>query len=450
MRSHDGPLPAMPLSRRGLLGLGARALGGTALAATASAGCARSAGRSGELTVMTHAGEFDEAARREAERVLGVRVRRIDPDLTRLTAMLAEGGPPDVIRGSGVIDTPFLAASRLALDLDPHLAASRVLNAADLEPVGDAWRFDGVRQGTGPRYGLVKDYSQDGMFWCDASLFDRAGVPLPDPSRPLGHDAWLDLARSLTVREGGRTTTYGLDVTALGGFVQLLGMTASAGGRIFGDDLATVDFSAPEPREVLRWYLAYVRARTGFSPVDMNPDGWPWPAFQARRMAMVMSGYWLGALIAEEPALPEDAVLMPAPSFGGPRVSPCYAAAGLWIPRTCPVPETAWAFFEWYFAGAPARDRADQGFGVPPRTSLRSRLPAAEPFQKQALEVQNAELPYLEILSFTPYAREEALDSAVNRVVPEVFARDASPGALADQLNTAINEVLARGRKRIG
>ncbi|ROO90539.1 multiple sugar transport system substrate-binding protein [Actinocorallia herbida] len=445
MRSHDGPSPARSLSRRGVLGLGAQALAGAALA-----GCAKPARHNGELTVMTHANEFDEAARKEAERVLGVRVRRLDPDLTRLTAMLAEGGPPDVIRGSGTIDAPFLAASRLALDLDPHLTASKAIDAADLDPVGDAWRFDGVRQGAGPRYGLVKDYSQDGMFWCDASLFDRAGVALPDPSRPLGHDAWLDLARDLTVRSGGRTTTYGLDVSGLGGFLHLMGMTASAGGRIFGDDLATVDFSAPEPREVLRWYLAYIRARTGFSPVDLNPDGWPWPAFQARRMAMVMAGYWLGALIADEPALPADARLMPAPSFGGPRVSPCYAAAGLWIPRTCPIPETAWAFFEWYFAGAPARDRADRGFGVPPLTSLRSRLPAAEPFQTRALEVQRAELPHLTVLSFTPYAREEALDAVINRVVPEAFARDASPGALAELLTTEINEVLARGRERVG
>ncbi|MDX6741968.1 extracellular solute-binding protein [Actinocorallia sp. A-T 12471] len=445
MRSSDGPSPAPSFSRRGVLGFGAHAL-----AAAALAGCASPARDTGELTVMTHVDEFDEPARKAAENALGVRVRRIDPDLTRLTAMLAEGRPPDLVRGTGTLDTPFLAASRLALDLDPYLAASTAIDAADLDPVNDIWRFDGVRQGAGPRYGLVKDYSQDGMFWCDAEVFERAGVAPPDPSRQLGHDAWLDLARELTVRRGGRTSTYGLDVSSLGGFIHLMGMTAAAGGRVFGDDLATVDFSAPEPKEVLRWYLSYIRARTGFSPVDLNPDGWSWPAFQARRMAMVMSGYWLGALVGDEPALAEHARLMPAPSFGGPRVSPCYAAVGLWIPKACPIPETAWAFLEWYFAGPPAVERAGQGFGIPALTSLQAKLPDARPFQKEALEVQRAELPYLSVLSFTPYARSEALDSVVNRVVPEVFARDASPGGLADALNREINEVLARGRERVG
>lgn len=326
MSSYSASRVTRPLSRRGFLGLAAAAAGGAV-----AGGCSR---EGAGLTVMTHEGEFGETERGAAEKALGMPVRRIEPDLTRLTAMLAAGGAPDVVRAVGTLEAPFLAASGLALDLDPYFAGSRVLRPGDLDAVNDVWRFDGRTQGKGPRYGLAKDYSQDGMFWCDTAVFDRAGVDVPDPARPLGHEEWLDLARRLTVRRGGRTATYGLDVSGLGTFVHLMGMTAQAGGRVFDEGLGRVDFSAPEPLGVLEWYLAYVRARVGFSPADPDPDGWSWPAFQAGRMGMAMAGYWFGALIAEEDGPAARSVLMPAPLFGEHRVSPCYAAAGLWIPRS--------------------------------------------------------------------------------------------------------------------
>ncbi|MCD0452679.1 extracellular solute-binding protein [Actinocorallia sp. API 0066] len=399
---------------------------------------------------MTWEGEFDEAARAAAERALGLRVTRIDPDLTRLTAMITAGSPPDVVRAAGALDTPFLVARKLALDLDPYLAASSALSADDLEPIGDVWRFDGVKQGAGPRYGLTKDYSQDAMFWCDAEVFAAADVPLPDAAKPLGHEEWLDLARRLTVRRGGRTRIHGLDVSGQGMFVQLMGATAAEGGSVFSADLARVDFSAPEATAVLGWHLAYMDARVGFSPADPNPDGWPFPAFQARRMAMATAGYWFGALLDDDPALARAAHLMPAPLFGGPRVSPCYSGIGMWIPRACPDPDAAWAFFEWYFGGEPARERAVSGFGLPALKSLRSSLPQGEEFQRRAVAVQEAELPYLTVLSFTPYARSAELEDIVTRVLRKAHAEGLSAGKTADALNTDMNAVLARGRDLVG
>lgn len=439
MRSHGGGL-----TRRSLLALGALAGGGALLGA-----CGDDAPGDG-ITVMTLAGEFDEEARRAAEKALGLRIRRIDPDLTRLTAMLASGAPPDVVRAAGGLEVPFLAARELALDLDPYFASSGVLRVDDLEPVNDVWRFDGRVQGRGPRYGMAKDYSQDGMFWCDTGVFEKAGVEPPDPARPLGGEEWLDLARRLTVREDGRTRTYGLDVSGLNPFVQFMGLTAAAGGELFSEDLASVDFSAPEPLSALGWYLDYVRAGVGFSPVSPNPDGWPWPAFQARRMAMVMAGYWFGGLIVDDPALGEASVLAPAPRFGGERVSPSYGTVGYWIPRESRDPDAAWAFFEWYLGGDPARERAARGFGMPALRSLRGELPSGLPFQKRALEVQEAELPYLSVLSFSPYARVDALDGVVNRVLPAAHEEDRSPGRVADLLNTEMNEILTRGRDLVG
>jgi len=432
------------LTRRGALRLGLLAGGGALLG-----GCSEGGSRD-EITVMTLAGEFDEETRRAAERALGLRIRRIDPDLTRLTAMLAAGDPPDVVRAAGALEVPFLVAREMALDLDDHFAASDVLRADDLDPVNDVWRFDGAVQGRGPRYGMAKDYSQDGMFWYDAELFEKAGVDLPDTSRPLGGDEWLDLARRLTVRKNGRTEVHGLDVSSLNPFVQFQGLTTAAGGALFSDDLASVDFSSPEALGVLRWYLDYIEAGVGFSPVSPGPDGWAWPPFQARRMAMVMAGYWFGGLIVDDPGLAEASRFAPAPLFGPERISPSYATIGYWIPRKSRNPDAAWAFFEWYLGGPPAQERAATGFGLPALRSLRSRLPRELPFQKQVLEVQEAEDPYFSTLSFTPYARVDALDGVINRVLPAAYEQGRSAGQTADLLNEEVNEVLKRGRELVG
>ena len=64
---------------------------------------------------------------------------------------------------------------------------------------------------------------------------------------------------------------YGLNVTAMGTFSQLMGMTASAGGSLFADDLATVDFTTPEAlqgAEAGTW----TTRRPDIGPSVVNPD----------------------------------------------------------------------------------------------------------------------------------------------------------------------------------
>lgn len=130
-------------------------------------------------------------------------------------------------------------------DLDPYFTKSEVLKASDLAAANDVWRYDGKKQGAGPRYGMARDYSQDSMFWYRSDMFEEAGLDLPSETEPLSCDEWLDLGEQLTRRRLGKVKVYGLDATGMGVFSQLMWMTASAGGSLFADDMATVDFSSP-------------------------------------------------------------------------------------------------------------------------------------------------------------------------------------------------------------
>ncbi|HEY3005349.1 MAG TPA: extracellular solute-binding protein [Kribbellaceae bacterium] len=399
---------------------------------------------------MTNSGEFSPKDVKAASAALGFTVKVVEYDLTKLTAMLASGNPPDVVRGLGATETPYLVARDVAENLDPYFAKSTLIKEDDIDPVNDLWRFDGQKQGAGPRYGMAKDYSQDAMLWYNGALFDAANVARPSTTTPLLYDELLEDAKRLTKRQGAKVSVYGLNPNGLSLFVTLLNMTASAGGRLLSDDLASVDFSGPEALRALTWYVDYAKAGIGPTVLNPDPNGWDGPTFQAGRMAISQSGYWLGGVFSADAKTAKVARFLPAPQFDtSRRISPCSGATGLWMPKAGKNKDAAWRFMEWYLAGAAAKDRASGGWGIPPLKSLQKLMPQVQPYQKEAYQVQMAEQKYLSVLSFTPYARVEAFDTTINRELPKAIKGGVAPAQLADTLNDELNKQLASGKQRL-
>ncbi|TDC27419.1 extracellular solute-binding protein [Streptomyces sp. 8K308] len=437
------------LSRRRFLGLSAAV--GTAALSGCALSVAQGAGRH-PVTVMATADDISPELVQLAAEQLDIRIDIVTYDPTRLTAMLASGQPPDLVRGLGAVDTPYLVAREAAEDLDPYFARSSILRVDDLDPVNDLWRFDGRRQGVGPRYGMAKDYSQDSMFWYNTALFEQVGVSdYPPDDQPLTYEEWLDLGQRLAQRDGGRTTVFGMSANGLGPLVNLMTITAAAGGQLFSDDLSRVDFSSPEARQALTWYLEYAQSRVGPSLINPDPNVWDGPTYQAGRLAMSNSGYWFGGLVGtSSPEIAAASRLAPAPQFAGrPRISTCQSGTGFWMPRKARNKDTAWRLFEWFFGEGPAQGRASGGWGIPTLLSLRSLMPSEQLYQQQALRVQNAELEYFSTLSFTPYARSTALDSVLNQALPAAMRGDKPLDVLVRELNEGMNHQMDLGKELV-
>jgi multiple sugar transport system substrate-binding protein len=440
------------LSRRGFLGLSA---GGVAAGAAALSGCALSvaggATGSNSVSIMANEGDFTDEMIAEARDKLGISISVILFDVTRLTAMLASGQPPDLVRGLGALDTPYLVARDVAEDLDPYFAQSSVLKIDDLDPVNDLWRYDGQRQGRGPIFGMAKDYSQDSMFWYNTALFDEAGVhDYPSTTEPISYDELLDLGERVVQREGGRTLVYGLSANGLGLFSNLMVLTAAAGGSLFSEDLGRVDFSSPEARRALSWYLDYVKSGVGPSLIDPDPNLWDGPTYGSGRMAMSNTGYWFLGNIAATPDIAEVSHLMPAPQFdSGRRVSPCQAATGFWMPKKAAHKDEAWRVFEWFFGESPAEGRASSGWGIPTLKSLRELMPRQEPWQEEALRTQEAELEHFSVLSFTPYVRVDSLIADMNQVMPPAMRGEMSLDDCVRELNERMNHQMDLGKELV-
>ncbi|WP_327137694.1 extracellular solute-binding protein [Streptomyces sp. NBC_01340] len=449
MRPHTGA----PLSRRQFLTLSAA---GAASGTAALSGCALqvSSGVSGPgetVTLMVKPDDISPELIRQAQKDIGIKIVTVRYDLTKLIGMMTNGNPPDLVRGVGAVDAPYFAARDVAEELDPYFATSGILRLDDLDPVNDLWRYDGRTQGRGPRYGMAKDFSQDSMYWYNTTLFDKAGVDYPPEAEPVTYEEWLDSAERLTRRSNGQTIVFGGSYNGVLTPNLLASLTASAGGSLFSDDFSRVDFTTPEARKALSWYIDYVRARVGPSIIQPDPNAWDGPTYQANRLAMSNSGYWLGGLINADKKLAPVSRLAPAPIFeGGRRISPCQAGTGLWMPRKAQNKDAAWRVFEWFFGEAPARARASSGWGIPTLKSLRSLMPAQEEYQRRVLKVQNAELKHFSAIAFTPYATADSLYTLFNQIAPAAMRGHMSVDTLAGRLNSAMNEQLKRGKEQVG
>ncbi|MBC2906499.1 extracellular solute-binding protein [Streptomyces cupreus] len=450
MRPHAGA----PLSRRRFLSLSA---GGAAAGAAALSGCAlqvagAASGGGGEsITVMAELNDLGPELIQQAQKELGIRITVVKNDITRLIAMITSGNPPDLVRGLGALDAPYFAARGVAENLDPYFAKSSILKVDDLDPANDLWRYDGKTQGNGPRYGMAKDFSQDAMFWYNTSHFDKAGLAYPSETEPITYEEWLDNAKQLVRRKNGQTTVYGGSYNGLGLGILFTNLTAAAGGSLFSADFSRVDFTTPEARRALAWYVDYAKTRVGPSLIQPNPDAWDGPTYVANRMAMSGNGYWLGGMIYPEPKVAPVSRLAPAPVFeGGPRLSSCQSATGLWMPKKARNKDAAWRVFEWFFGEAPAKARAEGGWGIPTLKSLRPLMPDKEAYQQRVLKTQQAELEHFSVTPFTPYIKWDALEALINQVIPAAMRGEISVDILAGRLNSTVNEQMKRGKEQVG
>lgn len=442
----------MRVTRRAVLGAGTAAMAGV------MAGCSTSNTSGGgkdqpqgggrfNLQVMGKEEEFDKQELATFLKDKNFGISWIKPDMTNLNAMLASGKAPDLVRDAGANNTPYIAQRKLAHPLDDYLAKSSLIKADDLPAIQDVWRYDGTKQGQGPRYGLTKDYSVDSQWWMRTDMSDAAGVKAPTWESPWSHDDLLENARKMTKKQGNRATQYGLYTLEMTtGWMQTI--LATFGGSMYTDDGSQVDLATPEARKLIQWVIDASQQRLGYSPLDPNPDGWDWPPVAAGRQATLSSGYWVQGMLAEKEAesFRDTFRIMPSPTFGPERATANRSATGYWIPAGSKHKDEAFQLLEFTIGGADAKKRAQSGWGMPSLKSLESELPNKTEYQKQALEGSRKDLEHLKILTFTPYASFTAVDTIMAQQFLPVVKGSKKADDFVAAVTPPLNQLLKEGK----
>jgi len=357
------------------------------------------------VTFMVNSNELsDDQIKQFSEANPGITLNRIDYDQTRFFAMVAAGNSPDLMRVQAPT-IPQYVARKVVLDLTPYFQASSVLTEDDLMPVNDYYRVDEtLAVGQGNLYGMVKDWSPDMTIWVNTALLEKAGVTA-DPTKRLTYQDLDKIARSAAQSEGDRVLVHGFLFSNAGAWIDRvwMAMLAEKDASLYSEDFKSISLKDnEEARAVIEYYYNLTKDRISDSVVAPLTAGWQGEAFTKGQAAVLQYGYWFTPLANTDQA-EGHAMMLPAPTWADKPMDPCITATGGVITSGSQAPDAAWTLYEWYYGGAPAKDRATSGWGVPGLKSLLDLVPNETDFQKATHTVLEGELEHNFLVRFNPY-----------------------------------------------
>ena len=407
------------------------------------------------IEMMYQRNEFSEAQQEAFEAANpNITVEFFENNEQRLQAAIASGNPPHVIRGTS-LDIPYFANRELLVALDNYILKSSLIDRGDLESVVDSYRFnvDTKKSGTGPLWGLPKDYSLFGDVLFRKDVFEEVGVPIPDSEGYMNYNEFYEILKALVAREGDTTLRWGFSGFINGAaetFLQLC-LAQSDAEPLYSEDMKKVDiYGNPEAVKIIKWMLKVYKERIIFSVIDPAPSWGGAMLSQADgdpRVATYQFGYWAGAMFPPE-LKDGEAGYMITPYWGDKRVNGGSITGIMQMERGSDYEkESAWKLMEYYTAGEPAIGRASSGWGLPMLKSMRDLIPADAEYDRLRKDVTLNQLNRGEyvIINGNPYARNP-VNTAWNRYLQEFLT-----GAIATedefirQVETMANDLIAEG-----
>lgn len=226
------------------------------------AGCAGGESDDGskKLTFMFRGGEDEKAAYEKAvqafEKANDVQVDIIvttaDDYNTKLKAAITGRQVPDVFYIAPG-DVQGYVNNGIVKDITEYVEGSETIDLDNVWAYGvDSYRYDGTLQGQGAIYALPKDVGPF-SFGYNKTMFEAAGIPLPDPDVPLTFDEFVAISKQLTVDTTGDGA---IDQWGTGLNVQwnLQPFVWSNGGDWLNEDRTKVTVDTPEFAETLQWF----------------------------------------------------------------------------------------------------------------------------------------------------------------------------------------------------
>ena len=372
-----------------------------------------------------------------------IKIKFLQDNPTTFNAMVAAGNAPDLSRSHG-IGSVSQVAKGLFENLEPYIAKSTLIKTSDLNPVNNLFRWDGKKQGSGPLYGIVKDWSMDTTLWYNKNALKVAGLNGPGENESLSFDQMLSMAKKLTIKKNGQFVQYGLDI-AWGWTMEYLWlaiMAQAAGDAIYSSDGKKANFTSPAVLKAMQWFVDYLQAQVGPSPIVIDANS-PTTPFTANRTALDLVGYWFGEQVeTTSPHFGDHIGYAPSPHWEGKRFSGVDGGVGMSIASTSKVKDAAWKVMEWFMGGQPAIDRASTGWGLPALNHLESMLPSKTAFDQLRLRVTHNDMKFYEVVPLSPFADYTGASNAVSNELVKVAKGSQKLTTAGTNIERAVNKLI--------
>jgi len=377
-----------------------------------------------------------------------IQVELVKDDQVRLFAMLAAGTPPDLYR----CQAPFIPQSlarKLIYDLTPYFEASSVLKLDDLAPANNYYKANNPLEiGTGPIYGMCKDWSPDDTVFINTALYEQAGLPIPDDTKPLTYDEVYQNAKATAKITGDKVESFGYSGNIEWWIDrQLMVMLAEKDVKLFSDQFDAINLG-DDAKAVLQYFVTMADENLSISPRNPSPNWWGGGDFSAGILSQLQHGYWMMSS-AETDTTRGKIKMLPAPTWAGQRRDCTITATGMVMMAKGANHDAAWALFEFYNGGKAAVDRSTTGWGVPALKSLVSNLPQDTDYHKQCYNVVQGELALdTPPVQFNPFIGENTFNDSWQKFLDQVLKKqitvDDMVKGIAGEVNTAIREGIDR------
>jgi multiple sugar transport system substrate-binding protein len=445
-----------PFSRRRFLAASAASAAAATVAPIGSitrVGAASSAAKT-TVNLMYGSGDFTPANKAEFLKLNpDINLRQLEFNQTTLNAMFAAGSPPDIILAH-VYDIPAYVLKNQIADITPFLQKSTAIKMNDLAVVNNAYRFDAksLKLGSGPFYGIAKDWSQDGTMWYNTALFKAAGVAVPSQAKAPNIADLLPLATKLTTRSSGAIQTYGMDLawTWTHTYRHILHLMDTTGSSFFSADGSTSDWTTKDATAALQFIVEWGKANVGPGPLTVDSSS-PAAVFAGGRSAMLMEGYWIqGQLLTSgtnggSVKNLSNYVLGPAPVLGSHRVSETYFSQGFVMSSASKVKDAAWKLVEYYFGPKSGAERAQIGWGIPALKSVVGGMPHTGP-SAEIFHAMQSEQKYFKVMPYTPFASQDAIANVVQGELAKVVQGQETLGSAQSSITRQVNRLLKAGK----
>jgi multiple sugar transport system substrate-binding protein len=309
---------------------------------------------------------------------------------------------------------------------------------------------DALHVGSGPIYGMPKDWSPDSTIFVYKPAFENAGLDLPAELDPMTYAEVHAAAEGVAVFEGDRTMMFGW--TTLGVPDQIVESALAVGKDVYKDSYTAANIQDEDVKEIIKWWLDIQADLLMDSVLNPAPSGWLGSDFINGVLAMVQYGYWyMGWMAGQEPLIDveSEVMMITAPTWAGGLHIDTPVATGAIVTSATKVPDAAWKVFEWYHGKEPAIDRAKGGWGVPALKSLYELLPQGTEYEQQVYRVLQNELalntPAVQTNPFAP----NALGAAWGQYSSQALQGDITFDEMIDTMEQAMNVVIEEGIVRL-
>ena len=370
-------------------------------------------------------------------------------DEQKLMSGLAAGTAPDILRILGAQQLSGYVVKGIALNLDDYFSKSSLIRADNMEDICNTYRFDGKNIGKGSFYGLPKDWSNDLAMFVNKSVFEKAGIPVPSTTEPMTFEQAFELSGKLNQKDSsGRITQLGLFNALMPNQILDYGMflyhLAALDLSLWSDDFSHSRWTDPQVKAAVKvWMDAKMKMQIPSSLMDVTGVG----IFSDKKIAMELWGFWEGSVFKQDANIKDDlddVIMVPSlyPEGGKKATASTFATGGIIYSKT-KHPDEAFRVFEWYFAGEPAKIRAQSGWGMPVFKSLKQYIPRDTAFEKQIAEVAEKDLENLIYIQPNPYLSfnyESVITRFLQPALYEIETLDESLEKLQKETDILIQE----------